>query len=178
MHLHSLTTNLSILLLFVYCSTMSEYRFNDAYSLTVAGVWVVTSPNRLTIPFIELNDAELWPRKDGRFGIHDFTLWPQRFSTRYAHRMLIKEKPMSKTDPLCIMYWTPGPNDFELLRSSSFPTLGRLSWHQVDKMGALVVYICLTYLAHTTKSVTTNMGLTRRWHTYTQQGFPFGLGAR
>jgi len=41
-------------------------------------------------------------------------------------------------------------------------------------MGALVVYICLTYLAHTTKSVTTNMGLTRRWHTYTQQGSPLG----
>jgi len=119
------------------CIAILEHRFNDAYSLTVAGDWVVTSPNRSTIPFINLKDVELRPRTDGRLGVHDFTLWPQIFSTRYAHRMLIKVKPSLNTDPLCIMYWTPGAEDFELLQSSSFPTLGRLSRSRVDEMELL-----------------------------------------
>lgn len=35
------------------------------------------------------------------------------------------------------MYWTPGAEDFELLQSSSFPTLGRLSRSRVDEMELL-----------------------------------------
>ena len=43
------------------CIAILEYHFNDAYLLTVASDWVVTSPNRSTIPFIDLKDVELRP---------------------------------------------------------------------------------------------------------------------
>lgn len=65
----------------------------DANVLLVRSPWIFTSPNRHDIPRVVLDPQGLCARADGRFGLEDYTLWPQMHSEAYPWAPCILRKP-------------------------------------------------------------------------------------
>lgn len=55
--------------------------------------WIFTSPNRSDIPFIEVEPTALYARADGRFGLEDYTVWPQSHSEAYPWAPCVLRRP-------------------------------------------------------------------------------------
>ncbi|KAF7978623.1 hypothetical protein HWV62_45107 [Athelia sp. TMB] len=77
------------------------------------------------IPFISVDRVSVRVRADGRFGEEDFTLNPQIYSKKYAHRMLVHCCPTIPC-PESVMWWTPDRDNFQSVAVSSYRNLGRL----------------------------------------------------
>lgn len=73
----------------------------------VNSFWVVTSPNMLHVPKIEVGIRNVHARKDGRYGTDDYTQHPQLFSNTYPYLSVIRrnsdETPM--TGPTLSHLW-------------------------------------------------------------------------
>ncbi|KAF9037956.1 hypothetical protein BJ165DRAFT_1531862 [Panaeolus papilionaceus] len=73
---------------------------------------ICTTPNQHYIPCpptTSIHSPRI--RADFRYGIHDYTLFPQPYVQFYSHLGAIPRKP-SNNDPLAIMWWDPAPDDF------------------------------------------------------------------
>lgn len=74
----------------------------DANVLLSKPPWVFTSPNRNTIPFVEIQPTSLCARADGRFGLEDYVQVHQAHSEAYPWAPCILRKPSAEaleTDP-------------------------------------------------------------------------------
>ncbi|KII83459.1 hypothetical protein PLICRDRAFT_180364 [Plicaturopsis crispa FD-325 SS-3] len=98
----------------------------DGKCLAVWHDFVITSPNVNYIPWFELGRCRVQTRKDGRFGLADFSLTPQRFSDSFPHSALIPEPPRRQTSAQAAFWLTPGDNDFEPVQGTSFHDVGHL----------------------------------------------------
>ncbi|KAJ7683792.1 hypothetical protein B0H17DRAFT_1204926 [Mycena rosella] len=73
---------------------------------------------------------KLYLREDMRYGIDDFTLWPQQFAQKYCHLPFIAA-PGSRPE-FEVMWWMPKKDDFKV-GSAVTHRLGRLKHAQFQK---------------------------------------------
>jgi len=98
---------------------------------------VVTSPNMDWIPDFKLYGQDLRARKDGRFGMLDFTVWPQMFSPELPHLPFVLRRPDEselQEHPLSFLWWNIQLRHFELEPGQLFVGLGRLKGTIADKL--------------------------------------------
>ncbi|KAF7976218.1 hypothetical protein HWV62_7232 [Athelia sp. TMB] len=94
-----------------------------------------------TIPHFDLHRVTVRPRCDGRFGELDFTLAPQVYSPRYAHRVLIASNTGPERPHDACMKWTPSRSDFVAIKGCLFSDLGRLRAPQLQEMDDLSMHV-------------------------------------
>lgn len=112
-----------------------ELTWLDAKCLAVVKDFVITSPNVDYIPWFNLGRCRVQPRADGRFGLADYTLTPQRFSEKFPHSALITEPPARQTSRQAAFWLTPSEKkDFEPLHGTAFLNLGHLRQGFVDRV--------------------------------------------
>jgi hypothetical protein len=78
------------------------------------------------IPEINLVKRPVQARKDRRFGVDDFTLWPQLYCDQYPHSAVVWKCPDNPNDPRTLWWWTPTQADFVPSNDGAIPGLGRL----------------------------------------------------
>ena len=89
--------------------------------------FVCTTPNQDQIFLPPMQRREVYLRADFRYGPDDPTLWPQPWIEVYCHLGAIPRKPEDPNDPLSIMWWDLGREDFESFDGSLVDGLGELS---------------------------------------------------
>lgn len=90
-------------------------------------------------------------RADARYGLDDYTLWPQPYLEHYPHLAAIPAKPNDPTDPLAIMWWDADPDDFIPSRDSAIKDLGKLAidkYHVLEKLNDQLLTRVEKYLGH------------------------------
>jgi hypothetical protein len=93
--------------------------------------WVITTPNMPFVPRISLRERQVHARLDGRYGLDDFALHPQKFSEHLRHLSVIRRQPKND-DPFAIMWWTPTIRDWTGIPSSTFSRVGFLRSHYIS----------------------------------------------
>lgn len=137
--------------------------FNGTHPLDVAwskrmGAYCVTSPNVSDIPFMPTGDVALCMHEDGRYGQHDFMIFPQVYSVDHPHRILIRDRRSSRNRDIACVWWNPSPSDFQTLPNSVYSDLGRCSspfFLQLDELGHLLKQrmAALSALTHGVSSI-------------------------
>jgi hypothetical protein len=78
---------------------------------------IVTSPNMDFIPALRYDLSDVWIRADGRYGVHDFTLYPQWYFEGTYYLPFIPRKPPAdvlKDHEYALAWYDPRPEDFRL----------------------------------------------------------------
>lgn len=74
---------------------------------------IITSPNVPWVPDIQWQASQVGLCTDMRFGIDDYTHWPQWYHTKFPYLAAIPRPPSNGfTSPYACMWWTPSPTDF------------------------------------------------------------------
>jgi len=78
------------------------------------------------IPRISLLEREVHARQDGRYGLDDFIVHPQKFSAHLRHLSVIRRCPAHNGSPPSIMWWTPTIQDWAGIPGSIYSGVGLL----------------------------------------------------
>jgi hypothetical protein len=98
---------------------------------------IATSPNTWFIPELNLGLGEVRIRKNGRFGVEDFTQWPQWYSSSHPHLPFVLRRPDQHefpTHPLRMIWWDVTPSYHVAERGSCYEGLGKLSSSPADQL--------------------------------------------
>ncbi|KAF8209267.1 hypothetical protein K438DRAFT_1961000 [Mycena galopus ATCC 62051] len=74
---------------------------------------------------------EVFVRDDMRYGVDDYTLWPQKFSPKYPHLAAIPR--LAQRPDLKVMWWEPTRADF-VAGDTITRGLGKLCWKKLREM--------------------------------------------
>jgi hypothetical protein len=91
---------------------------------------IATTPNMPFIPDFNLQWGEARVRLDGRFGLVDFTQWPQLYYEAHPHLPFVLRRPPSHelpTHPLRLIWWNVTDKEHVPECGSIFGGLGKLS---------------------------------------------------
>ena len=88
--------------------------------------WIITTPNMPFVPRISLREREVHARQDGRYGLDDFIVHPQKFSAHLRHLSAIRRCPAHNVSPASIMWWTPTVQDWASTPGSIYSCVGLL----------------------------------------------------
>jgi hypothetical protein len=90
--------------------------------------WIITTPNSDWIPQVFRQPHEVRARKDGRYGMDDFTLHPQRHTNQFFWSCVIRKRSAysSAIDTLNRYWWTPERRHFISAQGSAFGDIGKL----------------------------------------------------
>lgn len=100
--------------------------------------YIITSPNMTWIPDISKALLDVRLHDDGKFGYHDFTLWPQFYYPETRHYAFIRCRP-SESDlashPFAIL-WHSLDQQHDLIteRGSLVPKFGRISTSLLERI--------------------------------------------
>lgn len=89
----------------------------------------MTTPNADHLPFIDLNHQSVISRRDGRWGPHDWTQWPQWYFEEYEHFPFIRRRPAAEKmadHPFHRLWWNMGQDDFVEEPGCGLTGVGRL----------------------------------------------------
>lgn len=98
---------------------------------------IITSPNQDFVPQPPCVNAEVQLRSDLRYGVDDFTLWPQVFLEKYPHIAGIPRKPSQPTSDLAAMWWTPTITHFSQSTSVAVQGVGVLTGCHMESLRSL-----------------------------------------
>ncbi|KAJ7025082.1 hypothetical protein C8F04DRAFT_1269563 [Mycena alexandri] len=100
---------------------------NTSYFVTTNTLYVPRLP--------EIDSKQIVIRRDMRFGPDDPVLWPRLYSDKFCHLPAIPKAPTDPEDPLAVMWWNPGPDDFVSPASGQTLTrgLGRIGLRRFSK---------------------------------------------
>ena len=99
---------------------------------------MLTSPNADYVPEVVLGTTRVFLHADGRFGVHDPTVWPQQFFEGFRYYIAIPRKPADPFDPRLVM-WTPlRSSEFVITASSLVRTFVSISLPFIARLRPLV----------------------------------------
>ncbi len=90
---------------------------------------VITTPNADYLPNVNLNHQIVICRRDGRWGPHDWTQWPQWYFDDYDHFPYILHRPAKENlaeHPLRRLWWDMNSDDFVEEAGCGLTGIGRL----------------------------------------------------
>jgi hypothetical protein len=101
---------------------------------------IATSPNMPFIPQFNLGGGDVRIRINGRFGVEDFTQWPQLYFKEHPHLPFILRCPPPEelvVHPLRLLWWDVTEKDHVSERGSLYQGLGKLSASRAKQLKEL-----------------------------------------
>lgn len=96
---------------------------------------IITTPNMRWLPNIGDTRQEVKTRDDGRYGDHDFTLWPQWYFDETRHFAFVPSKPYDLSDhPYGVLWHTLRTSDFNYEPGTAFVDLGKITEDLLEKV--------------------------------------------
>lgn len=97
--------------------------------------YIITTPNATWLPDISVTRQDVKTRDNGRYGDHDFTLWPQWYFKETRHLAFVPSKPANLPGlPRAVLWHELKTSDFDYEPGTVFTDLGKVSNDLLEKV--------------------------------------------